>query len=705
MMLSASLPRAVRTLPGAVAALLLAAPPVAADAGSSRIPDGRHPMPSVRPDRPAVAAPAGAHVTYFGGRVISSVQVVSVLWGAGPFAPFLAGEGPSSMAAFLAGVTRSAYVDALAQYGTDRPAAAGQPGTGQRIGRGALVATIRISPAPENDGPIIDDANVVAELADQLSTGALPPPSLDAAGNVETVYLLHFPAGRTITLGRDASCATFCAYHGTFEWDGRSVYYAVLPDLSPGSGCDLGCGADSSFAGATSVASHELAEVITDPEVGLATEMGPPLGWYDPANGEIGDLCSGQNGTVTGGDGATYVVQKLWSNADGACIAAPGPGAVAVASPPAPASLGAQPPSGSARLVSAALRAPSPQPEAPARERELKVLASEPSDLPAGSGSRFTIQEENDGLALGRRRSDSSYTQGLRISSLWASRTPLAPEGREWLGVAVGQNIYTPTDIRVSDLATLRQDRPYAGWLYAALLWALELDRAPFSLRLGADAPGAGASAFGVELAVGTTGPRSGAAAVQTGFHRLLRDLSGSTRPPDPAGWSVYQTASRVTGDVALRYQLDAIRASASLGAATAWTGSLLALRVSPRARLDLGSTYDAAWLGLEVRGGLMAATRRTARPTLPVELYAFAHFDERYVAYDGFVQAPLRGGVTTLVSIAPWVAELDVGVVARLGGLEVAYAQLWRTNELDRLPPGARRIHDVGQVRVSFVY
>jgi len=50
--------------------------------------------------------------------------------------------------------------------------------------------------------------------------------------------------------------------------------------------------------------------------VGLATRLGPPLAWYDPVNGEIGDICN-QNQTVVAG----YVVQRGWSNAGNFCRA------------------------------------------------------------------------------------------------------------------------------------------------------------------------------------------------------------------------------------------------------------------------------------------------------------------------------------------------------------------------------------------------
>ena len=47
----------------------------------------------------------------------------------------------------------------------------------------------------------------------------------------------------------------------------------------------------------------------------------PPLAWYDRNNGEIGDICNGQQGTTVGGDGVTYVIQLEFSNAANNCVA------------------------------------------------------------------------------------------------------------------------------------------------------------------------------------------------------------------------------------------------------------------------------------------------------------------------------------------------------------------------------------------------
>jgi hypothetical protein len=91
--------------------------------------------------------------------------------------------------------------------------------------------------------------------------------------------------------------------------------------MGEGSGCDTGCGGGGAVERVTSVASHELVEAVTDPEVGLASGLKAPLAWYDEAGGEIGDLCNGKTGRLKS-KRASYLVQKEWSNAARACVLA-----------------------------------------------------------------------------------------------------------------------------------------------------------------------------------------------------------------------------------------------------------------------------------------------------------------------------------------------------------------------------------------------
>lgn len=269
------------------------------------------------------AAPAGAHLTYFGGPVISNVHVVEVLYGSGSYLPEVAGTTTPNMETFFSDLTgtNSGYVSLLTQY--DTPASGG---TDQTIGNGTFDGLFQIVPSSGNDGATIDDTQIQTELLAQISAGHLPGPVFDAAGNVNTLYMIYFPPGKTITLGGSQSCVAggFCAYHSTTSntFEMKDLLYGVIPDLQSGS-CSVGCGTSSAFGNYTSVSSHELTEAITDADVGIATVFGPPLAWYDMAdNAEIGDLCNGQQSSYVA-NGTTYTIQLEFSNAANNCVLPP----------------------------------------------------------------------------------------------------------------------------------------------------------------------------------------------------------------------------------------------------------------------------------------------------------------------------------------------------------------------------------------------
>ncbi|MGH7721981.1 MAG: hypothetical protein ACRENL_03985 [Candidatus Dormibacteria bacterium] len=291
------------------------------------------------------AAPPNPHLVYYGGRVVSGIRVLQVLYGSPSsvtYEPFVQSTGPGSIGAFYSGVTNSTYVDLMSEYDTTANPQ-GTAGTNQTIVRGVFDRQVAITPSAANDpfspsnNGFIDDTQVQAELQLKINAGTLPPPAADAQGNMVTLYALYFPRGVTITIHNpDGTIAKsgidFCAYHGTTA-PSPEAYYSVLPDFTTG-GMQTRCGASTltDYQRVTAVSSHELAEGITDPEVGLAAPTGPPgppLAWYDPNNGETGDICNLHDGTTRGGDGVTYTVQQIWSNAQGACVVGP-------AAPPPP---------------------------------------------------------------------------------------------------------------------------------------------------------------------------------------------------------------------------------------------------------------------------------------------------------------------------------------------------------------------------------
>ncbi len=239
------------------------------------------------------AAPAGAHLTYFGGPVISKVNVIAVYWGA-------AAAHQAYLNSYYGSVVQSTYFDWLKEYNTPT----------QSIGRGTFQGAHVITPSTTSKS--ITDKTIQRELTKQMTAGHLP--KTDGANNL---YMIHFPPGMHITGpgGAGSSCVQFCAYHGTFKTSGKYVFYGVIPDLDH-DGCQGGCGAGTPEANVSEVSSHEMIEAVTDAAVGLAKTAGPPLAWYDNANGEIGDICNGTTGTANG-----FTVQLEWSNAQGKCTA------------------------------------------------------------------------------------------------------------------------------------------------------------------------------------------------------------------------------------------------------------------------------------------------------------------------------------------------------------------------------------------------
>jgi len=248
-----------------------------------------HMLPMQTPGaKVANAAPAGAHLTYFGGPVLTNVHNVPVYWNANT-------QFQSNLNLFYNDVPNSPLYTMLAQYGI-----------GHGNGQNGFVdnrTTTRVS-----------DAAIHTELNRLFTAGSLPLPTAN------NYYPVHFPSGVTITAPDGSrSCVVFCAYHGTYVRNGVNVNYGVIPDQ--GGGCAGGCGGNAQRVNnLTSVASHELVEATTDPAVGLATVFGPPLAWYDQTNGEIGDICNGQQGTTTG-NGRSYVIQLEFSNSANNCVA------------------------------------------------------------------------------------------------------------------------------------------------------------------------------------------------------------------------------------------------------------------------------------------------------------------------------------------------------------------------------------------------
>jgi hypothetical protein len=221
---------------------------------------------------------------YGGGALVQKAKLASVFWGAAPSYKDTLGQA-------YAKVMQSPYFDFLREYNQGS----------YKITRGTFIGSFADATPPASKS-IDDQQDIQPWLQSLITANKVPAPDDD------TIYMLHFPAGVSISQGGAQSCNQFCAYHGSFQdSSGRSVRYGVIPDQQSG-GCQSGCGTGNTAVDLiTEVASHELIEAVTDPDGGS--------GWYNNQCGEIGDICVGADGSTNGVE-----VQKEWSNKQNNCV-------------------------------------------------------------------------------------------------------------------------------------------------------------------------------------------------------------------------------------------------------------------------------------------------------------------------------------------------------------------------------------------------
>lgn len=289
----------------------------------------------------ATAAPAAATtitgaLDYWGGPVIHGSHVVLVEWGADVDTTFTDDTtGDPAFFRYLASQagTTSDTGAVLAQYADNL----GPSGTGENSANDTgYVGEYKIAPTDGAGGSkvTVTDAEIESQLDKSIFTDqTLPAPS--PSDGSQTIYVILFPQKDTITgpEGSGTSDVQFCAYHNTFAStlsSGTDLIYAVIPDngsgsasiFAPGNGCG---GETTALANETSAMSHEWAESINDPEIGLDTgsNIAAPIAWYDQNNneGEIADICdSGSNDDAHYTDGdTTWTAQLLWSTLNNNC--------------------------------------------------------------------------------------------------------------------------------------------------------------------------------------------------------------------------------------------------------------------------------------------------------------------------------------------------------------------------------------------------
>ncbi len=231
----------------------------------------------------AAIAPAKPLLVYNGGVILENVAVYTIFWGQNWSASAIYKTMAQNINYFFSVILKSPLMDQLSEYNTPD----------HTIGYGSLAGTNTISTLAPLSGTSITDTDIQNALSGWIKAGTVAPVSKNR------LYFIYTDINVKVIMGGSASCTNFCGYHN----NSSATYYAVMPFPS----CAACLGGLSAIDALTGTSSHELCEAITDPV--------PGTGWYDPINGEIGDICAWKFKKIE-----TYTVQMEWSNKDGQCL-------------------------------------------------------------------------------------------------------------------------------------------------------------------------------------------------------------------------------------------------------------------------------------------------------------------------------------------------------------------------------------------------
>lgn len=249
--------------------------------------------------------------------------------------------------------------------------------------------------------------------------------------------------------------------------------------------------------------------------------------------------------------------------------------------------------------------------------------------------------------------------------------------------VSGGQAMYTPRDKSRTDL--IRDDRPYAGWLYLGLGYNARDER-----QMDA-----------VEVNLGVVGPAALARQTQDFTH----DLRGIPRfngwdnqlGNEPGIQVVAERKNRLwesggrTGP-----QFDAItHYGASLGNIKTHLNTGLELRVGNRLPNDFGSSpiRPAGDNNAPLQG---SGTRRLS----DVGLHAFISVDARAVAHDIFLDGNTFSDSHS-VAKKRWVGDMALGISGQWQGMKITYSHLLRSKEFETQDA----THGYGSITLSLEY
>jgi hypothetical protein len=240
--------------------------------------------------------------TYQGGPVIAMPQVYTSFWGA-LWSDTAHQARAQRLNQFHRDLLASGFMNVLTQYGVGQ--GAGNSGT--------FISDSFIS----NTSQTLTDPSIQATIQSSIDRGVVPEPA-DPSNIALIIYLdensgVDDPSDQLVLCEPQNDNAF--GYHNFFTTTaGHKFYYAVIPGLTDtclqeSCGQDAGCSLhldQTQEQRQTQVASHEFAEMTTDPELNA---------WLDPQAGENGDICNGETATITVGENS-WTVQRTYSKTE-----------------------------------------------------------------------------------------------------------------------------------------------------------------------------------------------------------------------------------------------------------------------------------------------------------------------------------------------------------------------------------------------------
>jgi hypothetical protein len=249
---------------------------------------------------PSVAAVGGATsiapgFVYHGGPVVKTPQVHVSFWGDQWSTDKAHQERAVRLVQFQKDLLASDFMNVLSQYG---------------VGRGTFVSDFVVSGISGD----LDGTKIESTLQHCIDTGQLPEPK-----DGQTCAMVFLQEGISVNDGSITMCEPTSddafGFHSYFVTAaGNPLYFAIIPALDDAcirSSCPGGDNAcslrltQSQEERQTQVASHEFAEMMTDPRLNA---------WFDQDQGENGDICNGESAAITI-SGRVWTVQRIYNKA------------------------------------------------------------------------------------------------------------------------------------------------------------------------------------------------------------------------------------------------------------------------------------------------------------------------------------------------------------------------------------------------------